>query len=216
MTSKSSTITEVVPIRFDPPIHPGEILREQFLDPLGLSAGALARELGVPRTRIERIVREEIGISPDTALRLAKYLGTTPHVWVNMQAAYDLAVNAAAIGNDLDAIAPRETAPADRARAGLDPDLPIGVGVAERQMLAFHAVDDARADVLGVDHVRHQLLIGVADEKVGPRHGAARCGLQHIDDVVDCAGIEAERRLDRRVPQLHPGGKTSIDSSVGT
>ena len=55
-----------------PPVHPGEILREEFLLPLGLSAGALARRIGVPRTRIERVVKEETPITTDTALRLAK------------------------------------------------------------------------------------------------------------------------------------------------
>ena len=94
---------------FTPPIHPGEILREQFLEPLGLSAGVLARELGVPRTRIERISREEMGISPDTALRLAKYFDTTPNVWLNMQAAFDLAVGAEELKDDLAAIHTRGT-----------------------------------------------------------------------------------------------------------
>ena len=74
-------------LKFTPPIHPGEILREQFLEPLGLSAGALARSLGVPRTRIERVVKEEMGISTDTALRLAKYFGTTPNVWLTRRRA---------------------------------------------------------------------------------------------------------------------------------
>lgn len=93
-----------------PPIHPGEILREQFLEPLGLSAGALARSLGVPRTRIERVVKEEMGISTDTALRLAKYFGTTPNVWLNLQQAYDLAVGADQIKQDLAAIPTRDAA----------------------------------------------------------------------------------------------------------
>jgi len=93
---------------FSPPIHPGEILREQFLEPLGLSAGALARELGVPRTRIERISREEMGISPDTALRLAKYFDTTPNVWLNMQSAFDLAIGAEDLKDDLKAIRTRD------------------------------------------------------------------------------------------------------------
>jgi len=97
-----------MPLTFDPPIHPGEVLREQFLEPLELSAGALARQLGVPRTRMERIVKEEMGISVDTALRLAKYFDTTPNVWLNMQATYDLAIGAAALRADLEAIHPRE------------------------------------------------------------------------------------------------------------
>lgn len=97
-------------LKFTPPIHPGEILREQFLEPLGLSAGALARSLGVPRTRIERVVKEEMGISTDTALRLAKYFGTTPNVWLNLQQTYDLAVGAEQIKQDLAAIPTRDAA----------------------------------------------------------------------------------------------------------
>jgi addiction module HigA family antidote len=95
---------------FDPPIHPGEMLREQFLEPLGLSAGALAKHLGVPRTRIERIVKEEIGISADTALRLGKYFDTTPDVWLNLQQAYDLAVGKAQLKSELAAIQTRSAA----------------------------------------------------------------------------------------------------------
>ncbi len=94
-------------LQFDPPIHPGEILREEYLAPLGLSAGALAKALGVPRTRIERIVKEQMGISPDTALRLAKYFDTTPNVWLNLQADYDLVVQAEALKQPLAAIRPR-------------------------------------------------------------------------------------------------------------
>ena len=108
-----------MPLIFDPPIHPGEILREQFLAPLALSAGALARELGVPRTRMERIVKEEMGISVDTALRLARYFDTTPNVWLNMQAAYDLAIGAATLKADLEAIHPREPGNDNHAAARL-------------------------------------------------------------------------------------------------
>ena len=78
-------------IKFARPVHPGEFLREEYLVPLGMSAGALAKKLHVPRTRIERIVREEIGVSPDTALRLGKYFGTTPEFWRRFQMAYELA-----------------------------------------------------------------------------------------------------------------------------
>lgn len=91
-------------LKFDPPIHPGEILREEFLVPLGLSSGSLAKALGVPRTRIERIVKEQMGISADTALRLAKYFDTTPNVWLNLQTSYDLAVGAEALKEPLAAI----------------------------------------------------------------------------------------------------------------
>ena len=75
-----------------PPMHPGEMLREEFLQPLGLSAGRVAKACGVPRTRIERIVREELGVSGDTAVRLAKFFKTTPEFWMNLQARYEVRV----------------------------------------------------------------------------------------------------------------------------
>ncbi|MEO8676686.1 MAG: HigA family addiction module antitoxin [Casimicrobiaceae bacterium] len=74
------------------PIHPGEILREEFIEPLAMSANALAIALRVPAPRINDIVRERRAISPDTALRLARYFGTTPQFWMNLQASYDLKV----------------------------------------------------------------------------------------------------------------------------
>jgi antitoxin HigA-1 len=73
-----------------PPVHPGEVLREEFLGPMKLTAYAVARACGVPRTRIERLAREETPITADTALRLARYFGTTPEFWMGMQAQYDL------------------------------------------------------------------------------------------------------------------------------
>jgi len=73
------------------PAHPGEILRELYLAPLGMSAPALARRLQVPRTRIERLVRCQTGVSADTALRLARFFNTTPEYWLNMQRAWELA-----------------------------------------------------------------------------------------------------------------------------
>ena len=72
------------------PIHPGEILREEFLAPLGMSAHALAMEIKVPAPRINEIVRERRSITPDTALRLARYFGTTPQFWLNLQVSFDL------------------------------------------------------------------------------------------------------------------------------
>lgn len=74
------------------PIHPGEVLREEFLVPLGMSANALALELKVPAPRINDIVRERRSITPDTALRLARYFGTTPQFWLNLQTSYDLKI----------------------------------------------------------------------------------------------------------------------------
>ncbi len=75
-----------------PPIHPGEILREEFLVPLGMSAHQLALALRVPATRINDIVNEKRGITADTALRLSRYFGTTSRFWMNMQASYELEV----------------------------------------------------------------------------------------------------------------------------
>jgi addiction module HigA family antidote len=73
-------------------IHPGEFLREDFLKPLSLSINGLAMALRVPATRISEIVNERRGITTDTALRLGRYFGTTPDFWINMQAAYELAI----------------------------------------------------------------------------------------------------------------------------
>jgi addiction module HigA family antidote len=72
------------------PIHPGEILREEFMKPRGLSQNALARALNVPPRRINEIVLEKRGITADTALRLARYFGTSAEMWTGLQADYDL------------------------------------------------------------------------------------------------------------------------------
>ena len=72
------------------PMHPGEVLREEFLEHLGLSPYAVAKAIGVPRTRVERIAREEVGVTADTALRLARYFGTSSEFWLNLQARFDL------------------------------------------------------------------------------------------------------------------------------
>jgi addiction module HigA family antidote len=72
------------------PVHPGEILREDLLKPLGISINRLGRDLRVPVTRMSEIANGRRGISADTALRLARYFGTTPEFWMNLQAAYDL------------------------------------------------------------------------------------------------------------------------------
>lgn len=74
------------------PVHPGEILREDFLKPAGLTANALARALKVPAPRINEVVRKRRGISADTALRLARYFGGDARSWLNLQTAYDLRI----------------------------------------------------------------------------------------------------------------------------
>lgn len=96
------------------PIHPGEFLREDFLVPLGLSANALAIALRVPVTRITEILRERRGITADTALRLARYFGTTPDFWMKMQMSYDLAI-ASQISTERINV---EILPASRAKKG--------------------------------------------------------------------------------------------------
>jgi addiction module HigA family antidote len=73
-----------------PPLHPGEILREDLLKPLGISINRLGRDLRVPVTRVSEIVNGRRGITADTALRLARYFGTTAEFWMNLQAAHDL------------------------------------------------------------------------------------------------------------------------------
>lgn len=93
-----------------PPIHPGEILREEFLSPLEMTPYALAKHLHVPRTRVERIVAEKIGISADTALRLGKFFKTTPQFWLNMQTSYDLKIQSAVMKKELAEIKELEAA----------------------------------------------------------------------------------------------------------
>jgi antitoxin HigA-1 len=86
------------------PMHPGDVLREEFLVPLGMSAGTLAKACGLPRTWIERIASEQIGITADTALRLAKALGTTPQPSLNLQNDYDVQIAKRDLGKILDRI----------------------------------------------------------------------------------------------------------------
>jgi addiction module HigA family antidote len=88
------------------PLHPGEILREEFLIPLAMSAGTLAKVCGVPRTRIERLASEETAVTADTALRLSKAFGTTAALWLNLQNAYDVQMAELEIAKELKNIAP--------------------------------------------------------------------------------------------------------------
>lgn len=90
------------------PSHPGEVLKQLYLMPLDLSALALAKKLLVPRTRIERLVAGETAVSADTAMRLARYFGTTPEYWLNLQRAWDLTRIRATL--DVSEITPLEAA----------------------------------------------------------------------------------------------------------
>jgi len=94
-----------------PPVHPGEILEQEFLEPLRLSEYRLAEDISVPPRRINEIVHGIRGISADTALRLARYFGTTEHFWMNLQMRYDLEVEKDRLGSRLK----KEVAVLDRA-----------------------------------------------------------------------------------------------------
>ena len=90
-----------MPRRRLPPVHPGEILLEEFLSPLGVSQYRLAKETSVPARRINEIVRGLRSISADTALRLARYFGTSERFWLNLQARYDLELEKDRLGDRL-------------------------------------------------------------------------------------------------------------------
>lgn len=93
-----------------PPVHPGEILLAEFLEPLHVSQYQLAKALSVPPRRINEIVHGQRRISADTALRLARYFGTSERFWINLQARYDLEVEKDRLGDTLDAIQPLSAA----------------------------------------------------------------------------------------------------------
>jgi len=93
-----------------PAIHPGEILRELYLDPLDMTPYALAKKLLVPRTRIERLVAGKTGVTSDTALRLAKFFKTAPEFWMNLQNSFDLKVEMQKLKGELEAIEAYEAA----------------------------------------------------------------------------------------------------------
>ena len=92
------------------PVHPGEVLKHDFMDPFGLSATALAKAIGVTPARINEIVRGRRGITAATALRLAKYYGTDAQSWMNLQTRYELALAESATARSLRAIRPLEAA----------------------------------------------------------------------------------------------------------
>ena len=94
-----------------PPVHPGEMLREDFLKPLGLSVNRLAMDLHVPVTRMNDIVRGRRSITADTALRLGKYFGTSPQFWLNLQSNYELELAQDLVGAQIESqVQPRQAA----------------------------------------------------------------------------------------------------------
>jgi len=84
-----------------PPVHPGEFLREDFMKPLGLSQYRVAKDIGVPPRRINEIVHRKRAVTADTALRLARYFGTSARLWINLQADFDLETEEDRIGSKL-------------------------------------------------------------------------------------------------------------------
>jgi addiction module HigA family antidote len=92
------------------PVHPGEVLMEEFLEPLGVTQHRLAVEIGVPPRRINEIVHGKRRITADTALRLARYFGTTDRFWLNLQTRYDLEIEKGHLGAALEAIRPLKSA----------------------------------------------------------------------------------------------------------
>jgi len=88
--------------------HPGEVLRDEYINPLGLSARSIAKDLGVPRNRITEIMRAERDVTADTAIRLGRYFRTDPRFWLNLQAAHDL--SKAEKKNDYSKVGPRTAA----------------------------------------------------------------------------------------------------------
>jgi addiction module HigA family antidote len=93
-----------------PPVHPGRILRREFLDELGLTPYAVAKACHMPRSKLERIVRGELGISGDTAVRLGRYFGTSDRFWMNLQATYEVMKAREAIGDAINEVEPLQAA----------------------------------------------------------------------------------------------------------
>lgn len=85
-----------------PPIHPGEILLEEFLEPMGITRYRLSKDTSMPASRVGKIIAGQRAITADTALRLGRYLGTTPEFWMNLQARYDLLTEQQRLAKTLD------------------------------------------------------------------------------------------------------------------
>ncbi len=112
MPMKSKLLTTIKSKEKMPPLHPGEMLREEFMRPLGISANALAMALRVPVTRISEIVNERRSVTADTALRLARYFGMPAQFWMNLQSQYELET----VEDELATVIKREVYPAPRDR----------------------------------------------------------------------------------------------------
>ena len=107
MMSSSSTTTDTDRIN---PIHPGEVLMEDFIEGVGITQNKLATAIGVPPRRINEIVHGKRGITADTTVRLAKYFGTSAELWMNLQSQYELRLERRALREQLDSIVPLQSA----------------------------------------------------------------------------------------------------------
>ena len=106
MMSSSSTATDTDQID---PVHPGEVIMEDFIEGVGLTQNKLATAIGVPPRRINEIVQGKRGITADTAVRLAKYFGTSAELWMNLQSHYELRLERRALREQLDSIVPLQS-----------------------------------------------------------------------------------------------------------
>ena len=106
MMSSSSTATDTDQID---PVHPGEVIMEDFIEGVGLTQNKLATAIGVPPRRINEIVQGKRGITADTAVRLAKYFGTSAELWMNLQSHYELRLEHRALREQLDSIVPPQS-----------------------------------------------------------------------------------------------------------
>ena len=96
-----------MPTRERPPIHPGEVLKTDFLQDMHITAYRLAKDIGIPRSRLTAILKGERAITPDTAVRLSRYFGLSGRYWINMQARYDYEMTRSRLEAELDRITPR-------------------------------------------------------------------------------------------------------------
>ncbi|MBA0289235.1 addiction module antidote protein, HigA family [Stenotrophomonas maltophilia] len=107
MTHANANIASAKVANALPPVHPGEILSEEFLNPLGMSARALAATINVTPARVSDIIAGRRGITADTALRLGRYFGTTAQFWLNLQSDFDLETASTALADAIEHIRPR-------------------------------------------------------------------------------------------------------------
>ena len=138
MTSRSQTITRRTRASKLPPVHPGEILQEEFLKPFGISQYRLAKDTRVPARRVNEIVHGTRAVTADTALRLARYFGTSAAFWMNLQARYDLEVHKDRLGARIEREVPVPDLDAALAHRAVRDALDTGIAAWRRNDLLPH------------------------------------------------------------------------------